>query len=117
MCEKMQVFHGELKLNDNNEYTLNGFNISEWLYKNYMENNEVSIVLYSNYKRYEFEGGLYKKKVLGKIYDYFIEYNNIDLLLFNLTGSYIEIDIEVRHNNKEITTYDKLYSMQTCTVS
>lgn len=94
----MRKFMGTLILDDNNDYILNGDNLSTYLHHIYMSN-------VSNYIELEIKdiqkakGDLYLQRDMFGVYDYFVGQFALGLWLHNHTGE--EMTITIKYTKEE----------------
>lgn len=98
----MRKFRGNLILNDNNDYILNGDNLSTYLNHIYMSNVDNHIELEikddTNYIQ-KAKGDLYLQRDMWGIYDYFVGQFALGLYLHNHTGE--EMTIAIKYAKEE----------------
>ena len=97
---------GILELDDNNDYIVNGENISDKLNKNWKDEIPAKYSLYIGKEAFiSEECVLQKRKNKGLLYDMFAERFNLEDKLFNSVGRNIEFEIaseEVRYVSKYV---------------
>lgn len=89
----MRKFTGTLILNDNNEYIVNGDNLSTYLHHIYMSNvsNYIELEIKDTRKA---KGDLYLQRDMFDVYGYFVGQFALGLWLHNHTGEEVAITIK-----------------------